>query len=123
VSERDSQSHPDPSVSLQTERRAFVRMASDLAANCRPSPRRHDAGWLGKVRDISQNGLGLLLRHRFRPGTVLTVELRSNSGKLLRTVNVKVLRAAPCFAQGHDCWLLGCVLDQQLTEEELQALL
>jgi hypothetical protein len=116
---------PDPqaaAVSQLPERRAFLRLTSDLAATCAAANER-DVGWPGKIRDISQGGVGLLLRHRFRPGTRLTVELRSHSGAYLRTVRARVVHAKPAVVDGVVCWVLGCAFDQPLSEEELQPLL
>jgi hypothetical protein len=122
MSARDTALGPEQSASVHAERRAFVRLASDLAASARPSERGHDVGWPGRVRDISRGGVGLLLQHRFRPGTDLTIELRENSGKLLRTVDARVAHASAVLDDGNPCWLLGCSFAQPLTDEELQAL-
>jgi hypothetical protein len=120
--EREPTTGPAPAASLQAERRAYVRLESDLAASCRPAGRRADVGWPGKVRDISLGGVGLLLRHRFRPGTLLTVELREGTGKVLRTASVRVVHATALLVDGLHCWLLGCAFDRPLGEEEFRAL-
>jgi hypothetical protein len=104
------------------ERRAFVRLASDLTVTCRPSGRLLDAGWAGTARDISRGGVGLLLRHRFRPGTALDVELRQPTGALLRTIRVRVVHATATLVDGSPCWVLGCAFSQPLSDEELEAL-
>jgi hypothetical protein len=109
-------------TSRHLERRTYVRLASDLTASCRPAGRHLDPGWLGTVRNISRGGVGLLLRHRFQPGTDLTVELRDAAGELRRTVGVRVAHATAVLVDGIDCWLLGCAFDQPLSEEEFQAL-
>jgi hypothetical protein len=118
--------HPDPgresSTSLQAERRAYVRVESSLAAGCRPAGRGAGAAWPGKVRDISPGGVGLLLRHRFAPGTALIVELRDGNGKVLRTASVRVVHATAAFVEGSHHWLLGCAFDRPLGEEEFRAL-
>src|SRR5438270_10692250 len=57
------------------ERRAWVRYVSDLTAACLTGDLRNDVGWPARVRDVSAGGIGLLLRHRFRPGTHLSLEL------------------------------------------------
>jgi hypothetical protein len=98
-----------------------VRLSSDLAAACRPAGTR-DVGWLGRVRDISQGGIGLLLRHRFRPGTSLSVELRESTGTFLRTVLVRVAHATAIVVDGTDYWLLGCAFESPLSDAEFQEL-
>jgi hypothetical protein len=104
------------------ERRAYVRLTCDLAATCRPSGRSLEPSWLGTVRDISAGGVGLLLRHCFHPGTALTVELREGTGRLVRTVQVRVVHATALQVEGSHRWLLGCAFDRPLSDEELQAL-
>lgn len=106
-----------------TERRAWVRYGSDLEVACRATGAMKDAGWIGKLQDISQGGLGLLVRHRFRPGTPLLVELRSRNGACTRTVPVHVVHARAVVNEGAPCWLMGCTFASTLTEEELQAFL
>jgi hypothetical protein len=123
MSERDPGPGHEPSASLHLERRTFVRLASDLSAACRPVGRRHSVSWPGKVRDISRGGIGLLLRHCFRCGTRLSIGLWDRAGTFLRTVQVRVVHVTPLREEGGPVWLLGCVFDQPLTEEELQALL
>jgi hypothetical protein len=114
---------PGVSASRPADRRTYVRLASDLAAMCRTTRRFHEVGWPGTVRDVSLSGVGLLVRHRFRPGTALHVELRENTGKLLRTVEVHVIHATAVLVEGSPRWLLGCTLDQPLTDEEFRSLL
>jgi hypothetical protein len=104
------------------ERRAYVRLAVDLAAVCRPPNHLSDLGWPGQVRDVSQGGVGLIVRHRFQPGTRLAVELRSATGVPLRTVAVHVVHATASEVGGSPCWLLGCAFDVPLAEEEIRTL-
>jgi hypothetical protein len=106
----------------QNERRAYVRLASDLASTCHLPGGAREVGWPGRVRDISRGGVGLLMRHCFRPGTALEIELRGRSGEVLRTVAARVVHATAVRADGHTCWLLGCALDHVLTDEEFASL-
>lgn len=122
---REPQAAPGgaPSSPVHAERRAFVRLASDLAATCHPAGNGRDVGWPARVKDISQGGVGLFMRHRFRPGTYLAVELRAASGTLLRAVSVRVIHARAVLLDGTPCWHLGCAFEQPLGEEDLAALL
>jgi hypothetical protein len=106
-----------------SERRAWVRHASTLEASCQGTGALKDAGWPGKVLDISLGGIGLILRHRFPPGAPLTVEMKSPTGKYLRDISVRVMHSRPVIVEGDPCWLIGCAFSQNLTEEELQVLL
>jgi len=113
----------DESVtSPSLERRAFVRLASDLVSNCRPSGSSREVSWPGKVRDISLGGVGLVLQHRFRPGTPLEVELRDPAGNPLGVVQARVVHATAIREEDRSCWLLGCVFQQPLSEEEFETL-
>jgi hypothetical protein len=112
----------EPSTSLRAERRACVRLESDLAAACRPGGRRRQPAWPGKVQDLSRGGAGLLLRHRFRPGTPLVIELREGTGRLLCTVAARVVHATAVLVEGTYCWLLGCAFEQPLSDEEFRSL-
>jgi len=122
MSARETVPGAEQSASVHAERRAFVRLATDLSVCARPNKRGHDVGWPGRVRDLSRGGVGLLLQHRFRPGTDLSIELRENTGKLLRTVHARVAHASAVLVDGHHCWLLGCSFPEPLTDDELQAL-
>jgi hypothetical protein len=99
-----------------------VRLASDLAVTCRTSARNKEVGWPGRARDISSAGVGLILQHRFRPGTHLVVELRRGTGAFLLAVAATVVHTEAIQVDGHHCWLLGCTFDEPLSDEELQAL-
>ena len=110
------------SVSPDRDRRASVRISSHLAATCGLGARSRDPMWPGKVQDISQGGIGLIVQHRFRPGTALMVDVRESTGAVLRTLRVSVVHATAILDAGNPCWLLGCVLDHPLDEEEFSAL-
>lgn len=97
--------------SALVERRAFVRLASELTANCRAAGSKAAVSWPGKVRNISQGGLALVVRHRFRSGTYLEAELRDRSGRVCRTVRLRVVHTTAVSDQGSHAWLLGCAFD------------
>lgn len=101
------------------ERRAWVRYTSNWEASCQGTGALKDAGWPGKVLDISLGGIGLILRHRFPPGAPLTVELKSPRGKPPRIVSVRVMHSRPVIVEGDPSWLIGCAFMRNLTEEEL----
>ncbi len=113
----------ESAAAIYLDRRAYVRLAADLEAVARPAGHLEELGWLGRVRDISCGGVGLLLRHRFQPGTRLDVELRASMGAAQRTVSVRVAHSRAVSADGAPYWLHGCAFDRPLTDEELQALL
>ena len=120
--ERDPDPGQQPSAATAAERRAFVRIASDLSATCRPAVPTREQGWPGKLRDISRGGVGMLTWHRFRPGTYLDIELRDRDGELRHTVTARVAHATPVLVDGSRYWLLGCAFDDPLSEQEFAAL-
>ncbi|MCI0380880.1 MAG: PilZ domain-containing protein [Gemmataceae bacterium] len=115
-------SSEQPSVSLDRDRRAYLRIPSNLAATCHDAPRTREPAWSGRVHNISQGGIGLILQHRFGPGTTLLVDLRETTGAVLRTVRARVVHATAILDGGSPCWLLGCVFDQPLDETEFSSL-
>ncbi len=104
------------------ERRAYVRLPSELAATCSPAGTAREPAWPGRVRDLSPGGIGLLLQHRFRPGTTLVIDLREGTGARRQTVRARVVHATAVLDDGNPCWLLGCAFDEPLSEEEFAAL-
>jgi hypothetical protein len=122
MSEPNTSPGQSRSEAPQGERRAYVRLASDLASTCRLPGGAREVGWPGRVRDISLGGVGLVMRHCFRPGTELEIELRGRSGEVLRTVAARVVHATAVLVDGNSGWLLGCALDRPLSEEEFHAL-
>jgi hypothetical protein len=105
------------------ERRAWVRYGTDLTATCRgPGPAK-SVGWPARVKDVSAGGIGLLLRHRFRPGTVLAVEVHAPSGGCVSVLTVRVVHATPRTVDSESCWLMGCLLAEPLSVDQLKALL
>src|SRR5438128_5431294 len=74
------------------ERRAWVRFACDFDVTCRPAGSLSDAGWPGKVANVSASGVGLLLRHRFERGTELAVEIINRTGTFRRTLPARVMQ-------------------------------
>ena len=85
------------------ERRAWVRFGCDLEAACKPKGRLKDAGWTAQVRNLSQGGLGLVLRHRFEKGTPLSIELRSQNRQVCRSVPARVESVTPKLAVNTTC--------------------
>src|SRR5262245_55406065 len=122
MTEPDSAPTDETVSSPCIERRAFVRLASELVTSCRPSDSAREVSWPGKVRDMSLGGIGLVLQHRFRPGTTLDVELRDAAGKPIGVVQARVVHATAIREEERSCWLLGCSFHGPLTEEEFESL-
>ncbi len=110
----------------ERERRSAVRYDCSLPATCTINRSLHDdvndqqSQWAAHVCDLSINGVGLLLTRRFEPGSVLTVDLKSGDGRVVRTRQVRVVRVA----RGEESeWFLAGKLVENLSKEELRLLL
>jgi hypothetical protein len=117
---------PDLGTALKTapriECRVRPRHACNLEASCQPVAARgdDDLHWHGTICDISAGGVGLILKHRFVPGTELVIELRAGADYPEQTLLARVRHATPLPA-GH--WLLGCAFLSELRDDEVQSLL
>jgi hypothetical protein len=100
-------------------RRTVVRYPSPLLGSCRPARTNKRSVWAARVRDVSAVGLGLLVRRRFEPGTVLAVEELDAAGAGPALVLVAVVHAT---AQRGGVWLLGCKFVKELGAAEIRAL-
>lgn len=114
--------HDQPSPVGTDERRAWVRYGCDLDALCQATGPLRDSGWMGKVKNISAGGVGLLLRHRFRAGTPLLIELKNPTGSYRRNVPARVVHVA-ASRTGDSGWLTGCAFLEPLSDEDLLQLL
>lgn len=81
---------------------------------------RSDTAWPARVRDISADGIGLVLTGVIDPGTFLSLELPATPGVRRRPLRARVVRVTPHSATG---WVLGCRLSPSLSPAELDALL
>src|SRR5262245_36123701 len=88
------------------ERRAAPRHPCKLLSFCQPVNRSDEERWAGRLRDISVGGVGLVLKRRFEPGTLLRVEVPGASGEAPAVLWVRVVRQS---ARADGQWLVGCV--------------
>jgi len=121
MSERDPAQREQASQAA-LDRRVWVRYGTDLEATCHAPGDTKGVGWPGQVRDVSVGGVGLLLRHRFRPGSPLSLELHLRGGGR-RVVAVRVIHVTPVAGDDAPTWLVGCAFLEPLQPDEVQALL
>jgi serine/threonine protein kinase len=111
---------------IEVERRAAVRHDWSGPISCAINQSLHNDAttnqgqWDAQVRNLSANGLGLLLSRRFEPGSVLTVNFVSSTGAVKTTRHILVVRVTP--AEG-GVWFLAGKLTKGLSKEELRCLL
>src|SRR5262249_53114060 len=99
------------------ERRATVRYQCSCEASCSslaPFERLH-----GKVRDVSTQGIGLVLRDSIREGTQLVIDLKTRNPGIYLTLLARVVHTRE---EGEGAWTIGCEFITVPTEEQLQAL-
>jgi hypothetical protein len=103
------------------ERRCAVRhvcRAADWAVAVEVSDQ--EERWPAIVRDVSVTGMGLVVAKLCDPGTLLEVEVEGTTRASLSRLSVRVVHVRK---QADRSWLLGCLLAEQLSADELDALL
>jgi serine/threonine-protein kinase len=108
------------------ERRAAARFECTVPIPC--TVRRASCGEIaaqpscsdGQVRDLSSNGIGLLLSRAIEPGSLLTVNLDTGNGQVKTTRDVLVMRVTSLEGRR---WFVGGKLTKGLSKEELRLLL
>jgi hypothetical protein len=100
------------------ERRSTERFPASAEATCTfISPVVEDFGPV-KMKNVSLEGVGLLLSRRVETGTLLAVTLENPTKRFVKTVLVRVVYAQP---QPGGC-MVGGDFDTPLTYEELTSL-
>jgi hypothetical protein len=102
------------------DRRGAARFSSNLRIVCYPAAGGLAERRLARLRNVSKTGIGLHVDRRWEPGTALVVEVQATADKKPRLLRVRVIHAKP---QVGGCFLVGCLLETALTDEELQGLL
>jgi hypothetical protein len=104
---------PDPA-----ERRTEERFPVNTDTACTfAAPVAEDFGPV-RLRNVSMQGVGLLLSRRVEPGTLLAVTLSNPARGFIKTVLVRVVHATP---QPGGC-LVGGTFATPLTYQELSTL-
>jgi hypothetical protein len=100
------------------DRRAAERMAVSAGTICGfAGPVAEDFG-PAKIRDVSMEGVGLLLMRQVTVGSLLAVCISNPAQKLSKTVLVRVAHVTPV----HGGYLIGGTFAEPLTYQELTAL-
>src|SRR5262249_37343400 len=97
------------------ECRVWERHPCDMQTRCEPlaSQGGGDFVWGGTIRDISANGVSLILSRRFEPAARLVIDLPSSACGTRRRLLASVVHATPL---GHGFWLLGGIFPAPLPE-------
>ena len=100
--------------------RAARRYRCDLATFCRVMPAQiqgDDTGW---VHDISTVGIGLIFGRELAAGSSLGLRLRKNDKSGTIAIGATVVHSTP---EVNGSWRIGCVLERELSDEELDSCL
>jgi hypothetical protein len=100
-------------IDLQTDQRGEPRYHCPRLARVSLQKGPKSLARLSIVWNISAHGIGLLLTHPLEPGTSIKVEVRS------RSIVTRVAQVVHSTKQ-EGGWLVGCTLDNPLSEPELQ---
>ena len=102
------------------DKRAWIRFTCE-------GERPAQATWLinpnikiqARVLNISRGGVGLAMRRHCDPGTLLKIELMDASGQTSRPMPIRVVHST---FKGTEDWVIGCVFEAPLSEEDVAAL-
>jgi c-di-GMP-binding flagellar brake protein YcgR len=108
---------PGPQAT-EFDRRASVRYQCSNEASC--SSLAPFERLSGRLRDISINGVALILGGEIRPGTQLLIDLKTKNPGICLTLLARVIRAS---LEAEGTWIVGCEFITTPTEEQVQALL
>jgi serine/threonine protein kinase len=114
---------PEPDVPPPegaVDRRLAVRYKSSLNGRCGAVGGGEGEGWPARIKDVSVHGIGLLLRRRFEPRTILSLEVEREAGKPTLSYTVRVVRN---HDTGNGLWLLGCIFLRPVDEDIMKTLL
>lgn len=109
----------DPAVA---DSRALERYPCGLLTSCQPVAARSsgDMHWPATIRDISAQGMGLVLCRRFERGVGLAVEVPQKDGTSGDTLLCQVIHVQP-WENGQ--WLMGVRFVSELGQGEVEAIL
>ena len=102
------------------DRRATTRFPSDKECPCQALSSEKDVRWAAEVKDVSADGIGLLMNRRFEPRTVLTLELPTKGPGPAHRLLIRVVRVQ---AMAKRRWLVGCLFAMRLGEEEVRTMI
>ena len=92
-----------PRLESTNERRFSERHPPSRGLACRVSTPDGNTLYSARIENISRSGIGLRLRERFEPGTLLSVEVIG--GEASQAILAIVVRDAAAESGG---WFLGC---------------
>jgi len=102
------------------ERRRQERHSFKLKTSCKLIDLTGRLPWQGECRDLSNQGIRMVMERAFQPQTMLLIEFQGPDQLSVRSVLARVMWNEKNEAGG---WVLGCALVHGLHEDELACLL
>src|SRR5262245_15923580 len=102
---------------VAAERRQANRYPCRLRVACYPAAPSSGRPLAARSRDLSQTGIGMVVKGVVAPGTLL--EVRMQKGQVIQT---RLLLVAHQRAEPKGRWFVGGAFYRELTEEQLRAL-
>jgi hypothetical protein len=99
--------------------RTWMRFPSGAQATMQTGTAAGQEPWPAQLRDISANGVALLVAQPVEAGTILSLELQRTAAPASLTLLACVVRVEG--TPGGE-WLLGCTFIRELSDKELRAL-
>jgi hypothetical protein len=99
------------------ERRVRVRYPANLETTLEPVSGVAVKRLSGRVRNISANGINLVVPHHFEPGSMLSIDLPGAKGQPSYSVLACVVHAT---ATAENEWTLGCNFSRDLGDDVLR---
>ena len=109
---RDSSRRSNPN---KGENRASPRFPSHVRTYCQSIKGEDELLWSVQVEELSCQGLKIISRRRFEPGTILRIGLIHEKAGLLMA---RAVHVSPTPEGG---WAIGCSFPKKLKEEEMRA--
>src|SRR5947207_4875100 len=101
------------------DKRQSERIPVNAASRCNfASPVLEDFGPV-KIRNVSLEGIGLILNQNLAPGLLLAIHVINPDKNFAKTMLARVVHATP---QSDGVFLIGCKFSVPLLYEELSAL-
>jgi hypothetical protein len=101
----------------RSERRRINRQAVDLPSACVVISLVEPVLLPVRIRNVSQNGIGILTATRVAPGAFLAVKVPGRRLKAPRIMKARVIHAT--FLPDVRTWLIGCYFVQELRKEDV----
>jgi hypothetical protein len=73
--------------------------------------------WAAQIQDISAEGARLVLNHPVPAGSFLTIRMPPDSDEEMRMLRARVVRSIRRDESRQ--WVVGCIINPQLTDAEL----